>query len=103
MSAVQAEDVRVSFLFVDDLDDHHQKRLGNKTTNHDIAALVFATVSGWDKLVIGPIDAPKGTLVQLMTDISYRVQVTAVAPRCSSDHSSLLQPFRWNRLFLTCV
>ena len=33
MAAVQAEDVRASFLFADDLNGHHQEWLGSTTTN----------------------------------------------------------------------
>ena len=33
MAAVQAEDVRASFLFVGDLNGHHQEWLGSATTN----------------------------------------------------------------------
>ena len=46
-AAVQAEDVRASFLFVGDLNGHHQEWLGSTTTNrHGVAAFDFATVSG---------------------------------------------------------
>ena len=39
VAAVQAEDVRASFLFVGDLNGHHQEWLGSTTTNrHGIAA-----------------------------------------------------------------
>ena len=39
MAAVQAEDVLGSFLFVGDLNGHHQKWLGSTTTNrHGVAA-----------------------------------------------------------------
>ena len=39
MAAVRAEDVRVSFLFVGDLNGHHQEWLGSATTNrHGVAA-----------------------------------------------------------------
>ena len=56
MVAVQAEDVRASFLFVSDLNGHHQECLGSTTTNrHGIAAFDFATVSGCDQLVFVPI------------------------------------------------
>ena len=34
MAAVEAEDVRASFLFVNDLNGHHQEWLGSTTTNH---------------------------------------------------------------------
>ena len=47
MAAVQAEDVCASFLFVGDLNIHHQEWLGSTTTNrHGVAAFDFATVSG---------------------------------------------------------
>ena len=58
MASVQAEDVRASFLFVGDLNDHHQEWLGSTTTNrHGVAAFDFSTVSGCDQLVVGPTDA----------------------------------------------
>ena len=51
MAAVQAEDVRASFLFVGDLNAHHQEGLGSTTTNrHGVAAFDFATVSGYDPI-----------------------------------------------------
>ena len=47
MAAVQAEDVRASFLFVGDLNGHHREWLGSTMTNsHGVAAFDFATVSG---------------------------------------------------------
>ena len=47
--AVQVEDVRASFLFVGDLNGHHQEWLGSTATNrHFVAAFDFATVSGCD-------------------------------------------------------
>ena len=50
MAAVQAEDVRASFLFVGDLNGHDQEWLGSTTTNsHGVAAFDFATVSGCDR------------------------------------------------------
>ena len=55
MAAVQAEDVRATFLFVGDLNVHHQEWLASLTTNHHgVAAFDFANVLGWDQLVIGP-------------------------------------------------
>ena len=55
MAAVKAEDVRASFLFVGDLNGHHQEWLGSTTTNsHGVAAFDFATVSGCYQLVVGP-------------------------------------------------
>ena len=49
MAAVQAEDVRPSFLFVGDLNSRHREWLGCTTTNrHGVVAFDFATVSGCD-------------------------------------------------------
>ena len=70
MAAVQTEDVRASFLFVDDLNSHHQEWLGSTTTNrHGVAAFDFATVSGCDQLVVGQTHARGGTLDLLMTEM----------------------------------
>ena len=55
MAAVQAEDIRASFLFVGDLNGHHQEWLSSTTTNrHGVAAFDVATISGCDQLVVGP-------------------------------------------------
>ena len=81
MAAVQAEDVRASFLFVGDLNGHHQEWLGSTTTNrHGVAAFNFATVSGCDQLVIGPTHALGGTLDLLTTDVLDLVRVAVVSP-----------------------
>ena len=90
IAAVQAEDVRASFLFVGVLIGHHQERLGSTTTNrHGVAAFDFSTVSGCDQLVIGPTHACGGTLDLLMTDVPELVRVAVVAPIGNSDNSSL--------------
>ena len=48
----------LSFLFVGDLNGHHQEWLGSTATNsHGVAAFDFATVSGCDQLVVGPTHA----------------------------------------------
>ena len=90
MAAVQAEDVRDSFLFVGDLNCHHQEWLGSMTANrHGVAAFDFATVSDCDQLVVGPTHARGGTLDLLMTDVDGIVRVAVVAPIVNSDHYSL--------------
>ena len=90
--ALQAEDVRASFLFVGDLNGHHLECLGSTTTNrHRVAAFEFATVtvSGCDHLVVGPTLGRGGTLDLLMTDVPDLVRVDVVAPIGNSDRSSL--------------
>ena len=90
MAAVQAKDVRASFLFVGDLNGHHQEWLGSTTTNrHGVAAFDFATVSDCDQLVVGPTHSRGGTLHLLMTDVPDLVRVAVAAPIGNSDHSSL--------------
>ena len=81
MVAVQAADARASFLFVGDLNGHHQEWLGSTTTNrHGVMAPDFATVSGCNQLVIGPTHARPGTLDLLMTDVPDLVRVAVLAP-----------------------
>ena len=90
IAAVQAEDVRASFLYVGDLNGHHQEWLGSETTNsHGVAAFDFATVSGGDQLVVGLTHARGGILDLLMTDIPNLIRVAVVAPIGNSDFSSL--------------
>ena len=82
--------MRASFLFVGDLNGHHQEWLGSTTANrHGVAAFDFATVSGCDQLVVGPTHARGGRLDILMTDVSDLVRVAVVASIGNSEHSSL--------------
>ena len=68
MAAVHTDDVRASFLFVGDLNNHHEEWLGSTTTNRrGVAAFDFATVSGCNQLVVGPTHERGGTLDLLMT------------------------------------
>ena len=69
MAAILAEDVRISFPFVGEFNGHHQEWLGSTTTKrHGISGFDFATVSGCDKLVIGPTRARGGTHDPLIID-----------------------------------
>ena len=90
LAAVQAEDIRASFLFVCDLNGLHKEWLGSTTTNrHGVAAFDFATVFGCDQLVVCPTHEHGGTLDLLMTDVHDLVRVAVVALIGNSDHSSL--------------
>ena len=90
MAAVQAEDVRASFLFVSDLNVHHQEWLGSTITiRHGIPAFDFATVSGCDQLVVGSTHARGGTLDLLTTDVPDLVEAGVISPIGNSDQSSL--------------
>ena len=81
MAAAQAEDMSASFLFVGDLNIHHQEWLGSTTTNrHGVAPFDFTTVSCCDQLVVGPTHARGGKLDLLMTDVPDLVRVAVLAP-----------------------
>ena len=99
-----SKDVSDSFLFVGDLNGHHQEWLGSTTTNrHGVAAFDFATVSSCDQLVVGPTHARGGTLDLLMTDVPDLVRVAVVAPIGNSDHSSVSAVISMAQQFETCV
>ena len=90
MAAVQAEDVRASFLSMGDLNPHHQEELGSTTTNrHGVAVFDFTTVSGCDQLVVGLTHACSDTFYLLMTDVPDKVRVSDLALIGNSDHCSL--------------
>ena len=81
---------RASFLFVGDLNGHHQEWLGSMTTNsHGVAAFDFVTVSCCNQFIVSPTHAGGGTLDLLMTDVPDLVQVAVVVPLGNSDYSSL--------------
>ena len=54
-----------------------------------MATFDFATVFGWDLLVVGPSHARGGTLDLLIIDVADLVRVAVVAPIGNSDHSYL--------------
>ena len=82
--------MRALFLFVGDLNGHHQEWLGSTTTNrHGLASFDFVTVSGYDQLFFGLTHERGLTLDLLMTDVPGLVRVSVVAPIGNSEHSSL--------------
>ena len=64
--------------------------MGSTTSNsHGVAAIDFATVSGYDQLVVGLTHERGGILDLLITDVPDLIRVAVVAPISNSDHSSL--------------
>ena len=89
MAAVQTEDVRTSFRFVGDLNGHKQEWLGYTTTNrHVLAIFDFATVSGYDQLVVDLTHSRGGTFDLMITDVLDLVRVAVVTPIVNSDQAS---------------
>ena len=82
MAAVQAEDVRASFLFVGNFNGHHQELLGSTTRPvMELRPLTSQqSLVANDQLVVGPTHARGGTLDLLMTDVPDLVWVAVVAP-----------------------
>ena len=63
---IKAQDVHVTFLFVGELNGHHEW-LGSTTTNwHGVPAFVFTTVPDCDQVVVGQTHECGGTLDLLM-------------------------------------
>ena len=90
MAAALAEDVLASFLFVGDLNGHHQEWMGSTTTNrHGVAAFDFTIMSGCDQLVVCPTHAHGATLDLLVTVVIDLVLDSVVAPIGNTDHSSV--------------
>ena len=78
---MQAEDMRAAIVFVGDLNVSHQEWLGSSTTNrHGDAAFDFVTVFDLYQLVVGPTHECGGSLVLLMTDVPFLIQVVLQHP-----------------------
>ena len=104
MADVLAEDVRASLLYVGDLNGHLQEWLGSTTAiRHGVAPFDFATASGCDQLVVGPIHARGGTLKFLTTDVPDLVRFAVVAAIGNQITPLCLQSPRWLRLIQTCL
>ena len=89
LTAVQAEDVLASFLFVGDLNGHHQEYLGSTNTNRHDVAISWCNCSWLRSVGVCPTHECGGTLDPLMTDVPDLVRVSVVAPIGNLDHSSL--------------
>ena len=89
MAAVQAEDVRASFLFVGDLNCDHKEWLGSTTNDDGVAAIDFATVASCDQSVVSQTHASGERLYLMMTNVPDLVRVAVVSRIGSSGHLSL--------------
>ena len=90
IAAVQAEDIRASFLFVGDLMAIIRRGWVLPTrTIYRVAAFDFATLSGCDQLFVGPTYARGETLDLLMTDVPDLVRAAVVSSIGISCHSSM--------------
>ena len=91
MASIQESDPKASFLFVGDVNAHHQQWLNSvsATDVHGRAAQDFANLSGCDQLVRAPTHISGNSLDLALTDAPAAVDVKVIPPLGSSDHSCL--------------
>lgn len=97
MATIQSFEEEVAFIFVGDMNGHHQEWLGSAcTARHGIAAFEFSIVSYWENLVAGPIHQAGGTLDFVFTDVPGRVRISVVEDIEDISHEVSLQfNFDW--------
>ena len=91
MASIQESDSKASFVFVGDVNAHHQEWLNSisPTNQHGRAALDFSNLSGCEQIVQSPTHASGNCLDLLFTDSPSAVTVQVVPPLGSTDHSGL--------------
>ena len=87
MSNIQESDRKSCFVFVGDLNAHHQDWLDSNTTDcHGVAALDFANLTDCTQLIDKPTHQRGNRLDLLLTDVPGVVDATVKPPLGSSDH-----------------
>ncbi|KAK3894304.1 hypothetical protein Pcinc_001927 [Petrolisthes cinctipes] len=84
-------DVKSSFIFVGDVNAHHQEWLNSvsPTNRHGHAALDFTNLSGCEQLITGPTHISGNCLDLVLTDVPGVVETIVLAPVGTSDHNSI--------------
>ena len=91
MAYIQESDPKASFVFVGDVNAHHQDWLNSvsQTNQHGRAALDFSNLTGCEQIVHSPTHVSGNCLDLLFTDAPSAVTVQVVSPLGSTDHSGL--------------
>ena len=89
MARIESVDGRAAFVFVGDLNAHHQEWQFPVTNPHGRMAMEFTISSGCTQLVHEPTHQDGGVLDLVITDVPDIVNVEVRAPIGTSDHSSL--------------
>ena len=91
MASIQSVDSKASFLFVGDLNAHHQEWLGSvsPTNGNGLAALDFSNLSGCEQLIQGPTHNSGNCLDIVLTNTPGVVEAAVLAPIGTSDHNSI--------------
>ncbi len=90
MASIQESDSKASFVFVGDVNAHHQEWLNSisPANQHGQAALDFSNLSGCVQTVQSPTHT-SGNCLDLPTDVPSAVTVQVVPSLSSPDHSGL--------------
>ena len=91
MASIQSVDTKASFLFLGDLNAHHQEWLGSisPTNRNGHAALDFSNLSGCEQLIRGSTHNSGNCLDLVLTDIPGVVEASILAPIGTSDHNAI--------------
>ena len=82
----------MSFLFVGDVNVHHEEWHGSSTTNlPGRAASAFASSSGWEHIFIEPAHIDGGLLGLVLTDVPDIVEVRVGSPVGTTDHIAIFK------------
>ena len=90
MAKVQSDDKKASFLFVGDVNAHHEEWLVSSTTAvHGRAALDFVSSSGCEQMVTEPTHIHGEVPDLVLTDVHDLVEVRGGLPVVTSDPSAI--------------
>lgn len=91
MASIQSVDVKASFIFVGDLNGHHQEWLGSisPTNSNGLAALDYSNLSGCEHLIHGPTHSSGNCLDLALTDIPGVVMASVLAPIGTFDRNAI--------------
>ena len=82
---------KASFLFIGNVNAHHEEWLGSSMTNlQSRAECDFASSSGCAQTVTEPTHIDGGVLDLLLTDVSNAIGVRVGSPVGTSNHSVIL-------------
>ena len=104
LAKVQSVGKNASFLFVGDVNAHHEEWLGSSTTNlHGRAARDFVSSSGYEQMVTEPTHIDGRVLDLVLTDIPDVVGVRVGSHVGTSDHIAVFMDIVLEQVFLHLV
>ena len=100
MANIQQNDIRSSFLFLGDFNEHHREWLNSisPTGRHGLSAYDLSSVSGCDQLVSEPTHVSGNCLDLIFTDVPGVVTIHVGSPVGTSDHSYISATIKTRQL-----